>query len=310
MFLSRRIAFSVPGQSSGAITYFNGTEWVALPPGTAGHFLRTGGPGAAPYWSTAPTFTIAGETSGDLVYYNGSAWTRLPIGSAGQVLSVSGGAPAWSALPAFSIAGQTQGDVLYFNGTLWTRLAASTAGHVLTTQGVGSNPTWAAVPAFSIAGQTQGDVLYFNGTIWTRLPAGTAGFALTTQGVGANPTWAPADKIRVVGSFVNSGAGTLPQPLTLTIPNGVPAAGTMRIYEVNVAARDPSKYESIYLRILVSDTPAILPNTVESREGDEVYYDSPTGPSLLTFGSDLKIVLSYGIPGFTTVQYRASVQEA
>jgi hypothetical protein len=263
MFLSRRIAFSVPGQSSGAITYFNGTEWVALPPGPVGYFLRTAGPGAAPYWSTAPTFTIAGETSGDLVYYNGSAWTRLPIGSAGQVLSVSGGAPAWSALPAFSIAGQTQGDVLYFNGT-----------------------------------------------IWTRLPAGTAGFALTTQGVGANPTWAPADKIRVVGSFVNSGAGTLTQPLTLTIPNGIPAAGTMRIYEVNVAARSPSKYESIYLRILVSDTPAILPNTVESREGTEVYYDSPTGPSLLTFVSDLKIVLSYDIPGFTTVQYRASVQEA
>ena len=36
----------------GQVMYFNGTSWVALPPGTAGQVLTTNGPGANPVWGT------------------------------------------------------------------------------------------------------------------------------------------------------------------------------------------------------------------------------------------------------------------
>ena len=40
------------GSTQGQVLYRDGTQWVALPPGTSGQFLQTGGAGANPSWAT------------------------------------------------------------------------------------------------------------------------------------------------------------------------------------------------------------------------------------------------------------------
>jgi hypothetical protein len=39
--------------TQGVVLYYNGTDWVALSPGTSGHFLKTQGAGANPVWADA-----------------------------------------------------------------------------------------------------------------------------------------------------------------------------------------------------------------------------------------------------------------
>lgn len=262
MFLSRRIPFSIPGQVNGAITYFNGTEWVILPPGTAGYYLRTGGPGNPPFWSTAPTFTIAGEAAGDLVYFNGTIWTRLPIGSAGNVLTVSTGTPAWAAPTPFTVPGAAHGDMLYYDGTAWALIAAGGAGKVLTANGMAA-PTW----------QTP------LGPEKVRVAAATSGAA---------------------GAFT----------VSLTVPNGLPAAGTVRIYEVNAAIKQGTKWETTYLRITVDDTPA-LQGTDLIMQDDNGLTAFATSPSaiLSASGTDLVCQVKFNL-GAGVANYRVSVQEA
>jgi len=91
--------------TQGVLLYYNGTDWVALSPGTSGHILQTGGAGANPSWVAPPSSNI-------------------------QTL-----------LDGIST---TQGTILYYNGTDWVALAPGTSGHVLKTQGAGANPQWAA----------------------------------------------------------------------------------------------------------------------------------------------------------------------
>lgn len=43
---------AIAGQVQGDILYFNGTNWVRLPPGTAGNFLQTAGAAANPLWAS------------------------------------------------------------------------------------------------------------------------------------------------------------------------------------------------------------------------------------------------------------------
>ena len=195
---------NISGQTQGDIIYFNGTNWVRLPAGTNGQFLRTNGVGFNPSWDTSPSvatdLNISGQAQGDVLYYNGTNWVRLPAGTSGQFLKTNGAAvnPSWDTATTIasdlSIAGQAQGDVLYFNGTNWVRLAANTAGKVLRTEGAAANPTFGYPADLTIAGQVQGNIIYFNGTSWVRLATGTAGQVLRTEGAGANPTFGyPAD---------------------------------------------------------------------------------------------------------------------
>jgi hypothetical protein len=44
---------SVGSQAQGDVLYFNGTNWVSLPAGTSGYFLKTQGTGANPIWASA-----------------------------------------------------------------------------------------------------------------------------------------------------------------------------------------------------------------------------------------------------------------
>jgi hypothetical protein len=50
MLISRTVALVVEGQTRGDLVYFNGTEWVRLPTGTAGQVLSTDGD--VPQWIT------------------------------------------------------------------------------------------------------------------------------------------------------------------------------------------------------------------------------------------------------------------
>jgi hypothetical protein len=63
---------NITGQAQGTILYFDGTNWVVLPVGTAGQVLQTNGAGADPTWVT--------KTSG--------MWTYVETLSPANVLSI------------------------------------------------------------------------------------------------------------------------------------------------------------------------------------------------------------------------------
>lgn len=80
------------GAAQGSILYFNGTSWVALPPGTNGQFLKTQGASANPLWatvsggggSTSLVASAGGQVTGDGSSYDitGLLYT-VPTGKAG-----------------------------------------------------------------------------------------------------------------------------------------------------------------------------------------------------------------------------------
>ena len=87
------VDLKISGQAQGDILYFNGTDWLRLPAGTANTSLRTNGAGANPAWENvdnATDLSIASQTTGDVLYYNGANWVRLAGGASGDVLSGNG----------------------------------------------------------------------------------------------------------------------------------------------------------------------------------------------------------------------------
>lgn len=118
----------VLGSVRGALLYRGASSWSALPPGTAGHVLVTGGAGTDPAWGVASStvvtvsspLALAGSnislttvpvtlggtgattlTANRLLLGNGtSAVSALAAGTTGQFLvGATGGPPAWQALP-------------------------------------------------------------------------------------------------------------------------------------------------------------------------------------------------------------------
>jgi len=77
-----------PGGLQGELLFNDGSQWSALPVGTASQVLRTGGVGADPFWANQLVF--AGEAQGDTIYRDASTWTRLPAGNSGQFLKTNG----------------------------------------------------------------------------------------------------------------------------------------------------------------------------------------------------------------------------
>ena len=71
MLISRTVALVAEGQTRGDLVYFNGTEWVRLPTGTAGQVLSTDGdvpqwitisPGSSDKYRFASTHSAGGPT--------------------------------------------------------------------------------------------------------------------------------------------------------------------------------------------------------------------------------------------------------
>lgn len=52
------VGLSIPGQVQGSVLYFDGAEWLPLPPGSSGHLLTTYGVAANPAWSVPPSSVV------------------------------------------------------------------------------------------------------------------------------------------------------------------------------------------------------------------------------------------------------------
>ncbi|WP_413290558.1 hypothetical protein [Bdellovibrio sp. HCB337] len=77
----------IVGNTQGNILYRNGSTWTALPAGTAGYVLQTGGAGANPSWAAIPAATITNTSAlGD-----GKLWVGNSSGKA-QEVSITGDA--------------------------------------------------------------------------------------------------------------------------------------------------------------------------------------------------------------------------
>lgn len=82
------------GGTQGQIAYRNATAWVALAPGTSGHFLKTNGAGADPAWAAggggASAFTDLTDAPSD---YTGHASKVVRVNSGETALEFTTGAP-------------------------------------------------------------------------------------------------------------------------------------------------------------------------------------------------------------------------
>ncbi len=132
--------FSISGAVTGALTYYDGANWIALAPGGAGSTLSSGGSGAAPTWttfsvgmvshfiaravSTLPILTLSGTTTvdgvslvaGDIVMLVAQA---APANNGPWIVQ----AGAWIRPPGFATGSIVpNGHVCYIQlGTLGTR---------------------------------------------------------------------------------------------------------------------------------------------------------------------------------------------
>ncbi|MBI3634167.1 MAG: hypothetical protein HY228_00935 [Candidatus Yonathbacteria bacterium] len=130
---------------------------------TAGSYLRSGGAGVAPVWSTVTLPNTA--ATGDLLYASATnVLSALTKGTANQFLRMDGTGTnvLWSTFTGSSNAlldGSThtdttagtvaRGDIITGQTTTpkWTRLAKGTANQVLSMDGTGTDVVWATVSA-------------------------------------------------------------------------------------------------------------------------------------------------------------------
>ena len=159
------------GSTQGDILYRAASAWTALPPGTAGQLLQSGGAAANPSWVT---------------------FNALPSIADGDTLANTSGAtaiPIATGLSAYLdyVFGNSQGDILYRGATVWKALAPGTSGQVLTTQGAGAAPHWAAGGGGGGSPPTvrgSGAQTFNSNTTTITLPAGTVAGDLAVVFVG------------------------------------------------------------------------------------------------------------------------------
>lgn len=209
------------GQAEGALLYFDGSDWVVLPPGAAGQVLQTGGPGDPPSW-VAPSGGVTDHAALTNLLWTSSGHTGLAervayFDGAGEAsyLALGVDIQAWAedldALAALSTTGILSRTAA---GTYATRTITGSPDRIVVTNGdgVAGNPVLdlggdvllvttplggdlsgtlpnPQVVGFTIPGAVQGSVLYFDGADWVHLPPGVVGQVLQTGGVGADPSW-------------------------------------------------------------------------------------------------------------------------
>jgi hypothetical protein len=137
------------GQTSyavGDLLYASGSSALSkLADVAAGSFLRSGGVGAAPAWSTLVLPNSA--AAGDIPYASGAnTYGNLTKGSAYQALGMNSGAtaPAWMASLQSLLT--TTGDIVQASGANTpARLAAVATGNALISGGVGTVSSWGKI---------------------------------------------------------------------------------------------------------------------------------------------------------------------
>lgn len=130
----------LPGGVQGSVPYQSAPNQTALlAPGTAGHVLTSGGPGANPTWAAAVT-SPAG-TTGQVQINDAGAFGAISSGTSGQAL-VSQGAGAAPVFGTLGVPGGGTGQTSFTDGQL---LIGNTTGNTLTkatlTAGTGINIT-------------------------------------------------------------------------------------------------------------------------------------------------------------------------
>lgn len=173
----------------GDLLYASGATTLSkLADVAAGSFLRSGGVGTAPLWSTTTLPNSA--TTGDLVYASAAnTYSNLADVAAGSYLR-SGGvstAPLWSTTTLPNSA--TTGDLLYASAAnTYSNLADVAAGSFLRSGGVSTAPLWSTTTWPNAA--TTGDLLYASGAnTYSNLADVAAGSFLRSGGVGTAPLW-------------------------------------------------------------------------------------------------------------------------
>ena len=143
----------------GDLIYASGaTTLTTLADVAAGAYLRSGGVGAAPLWST-PTLPNTATPSGAYLRADGTNW----------IISTA-------TLPNTA----AQGDVLYASAaSVYSNLVAGTAGQVLQTGGAGANPSWGTFLRLAGSSTTEGtsaagaDADIVSVTLTNSIPVGT-----------------------------------------------------------------------------------------------------------------------------------------
>ena len=187
--------------TTGDLIYANsGTTLAALADVAAGRYLRSGGVGVAPLWSTAILPNTA--TAGDILHATAAnTYGNLAAVAAGSYLRSNGvgAAPIWSTTLLPNTA--TTGDVLSVSAAnTYANIAAVAVGQVFVSQGVGTLPAWST--ALQISTLNLGTNLTFSNAA----PTISAGF-----GAGAAVTAGTTASFRVdVGAASMSGTVGLP----------------------------------------------------------------------------------------------------
>jgi hypothetical protein len=152
-YLTDILDYALLTTTRGAMLYRSGSGWVALAPGTAGNFLRTGGAGADLTWApggSGVTSLTAGagiDTTPDTIVATGTI-ALAAVADNSLLANVSGGsaAPSAASLTVFldHVLTNVRGTLLIRGGAGWVALAPGTVGYFLQTQGSTADPVWAS----------------------------------------------------------------------------------------------------------------------------------------------------------------------
>lgn len=151
--------------TQGDILYRNGSIWTALPPGTSGQVLSSGGAAANPSWATVTgTGTVTsvatnnGITGGTITTAGTIGLATIATGNALAYTGAGSGVPVATTPSALlDVIGSATGDILYrSSGSGWQVLAPGTNGQVLT-QGA-STPSWANAGTVSSVANSDGSL--------------------------------------------------------------------------------------------------------------------------------------------------------